>query len=752
MAASDSQPQPKKNTALRITFGMWLTTGLVNTGAAGLDSEVSKDDGTFADCTSEATEVATSSGTYYLDLTATEMDADVVAIQVKSSTTNAITYKCTIYPTSVGDWGVKLDDGVAHGGTLGSSTATLGLSRLSIVSQSSNTSALTITGNGTGHGLAATSGSGATGNGITALAASTNGIGFSSTGTGSGHGIFATTGGSGDGIHLTSVGGNSMTASGSISVLGVVTFNTFTVSNNVTVSGTTTFTGNVAMANGLTITRSSSNTSALTITGNGTGHGIIATSGSGATGDGIRAVAASSAGRGMFITGAEGLRVTGATSFNAINADAVAFTDFNLSNLAISGNLTVTTNLAVGGTSTFTGGIIGNITGNLSGSVGSVTGAVGSVTGAVGSVTGNVGGNLGGNVVGSVGSVAGNVTGSVGSIASGGITSASFSTTAGSINALSIVDQGQAQAATSTTLRLRATAAFADDELIGARILITGGTTGVGQSAAITDYTNATDTATIAAWPAGTPTGTITYMVFSSTPSGGGSGLSAQQTRDAMQLSPTGVTQTNSIDFKLDALAAGSGSGAYPINVTVTDGTDPLQNALVRVIEGINTFTVLTDVNGEGTFSLDAATWTVAVFKDGYAFTPTTRTVTGIQSGTLINDLVLSQVAPNPPPAEPNMCVIYGYIRDMQTLEMIAGVNVTVTLSATSAFSTNGAPVVGRSLSAQTNSAGYFSISVPKNNTITPSGTTYLIECDDCAFQVNQACNTDTLDIGTLIT
>lgn len=47
--------------------------------------------------------------------------------------------------------------------------------------------------------------------------------------------------------------------------------------------------------------------------------------------------------------------------------------------------------------------ITGNITGNLSGSVGSVTGSAGSVTGAVGSVTGNVGGN----VVGSVGSVTG---------------------------------------------------------------------------------------------------------------------------------------------------------------------------------------------------------------------------------------------------------------------------------------------------------------------------------------------------------
>jgi hypothetical protein len=66
--------------------------------------------------------------------------------------------------------------------------------------------------------------------------------------------------------------------------------------------------------------------------------------------------------------------------------------------------------------------IVGNITGNLSGSVGSVTGAVGSVTGAVGSVTGNVGGNVVGtvaSVVGAVGSVTGNVGGNVaGSVAS----------------------------------------------------------------------------------------------------------------------------------------------------------------------------------------------------------------------------------------------------------------------------------------------------------------------------------------------
>lgn len=81
------------------------------------------------------------------------------------------------------------------------------------------------------------------------------------------------------------------------------------------------------------------------------------------------------------------------------------------------------------GTSTYAGGAVasvtGNVGGNVTGSVGSVTGAVGSVTGnvggnvvgtvasvagAVGSVTGNVGGNVGGNVAGSVGSVTAGVT------------------------------------------------------------------------------------------------------------------------------------------------------------------------------------------------------------------------------------------------------------------------------------------------------------------------------------------------------
>ncbi len=103
MAASDAKPIPKKNTAYRVTFPIYDNDGDLVTGAAGLDSEVSKDGGTFADCTNEATEIATASGMYYLDLTSTEMNADTVAIIVKTSSTNAKTTPIVLYPEEAGD-------------------------------------------------------------------------------------------------------------------------------------------------------------------------------------------------------------------------------------------------------------------------------------------------------------------------------------------------------------------------------------------------------------------------------------------------------------------------------------------------------------------------------------------------------------------------------------------------------------------------------------------------------------------------
>jgi hypothetical protein len=96
MAASDAKPDPIRGVAYRVTFPMFDSAGDLVSGATGLDSEVSKDGGAFADCTNEATEIITSSGIYYLDLTSTEMAADTVAVIVKAS--DAQTTPLVLYP------------------------------------------------------------------------------------------------------------------------------------------------------------------------------------------------------------------------------------------------------------------------------------------------------------------------------------------------------------------------------------------------------------------------------------------------------------------------------------------------------------------------------------------------------------------------------------------------------------------------------------------------------------------------------
>jgi len=103
MASSDARPIPIKNTAFRAVFPILDADGDLVTGATGLDSEVSKDQGAFADCTNEATEIATSSGLYYLDLTSTEMNADCVAVIVKTTSSGAKTTVLVLYPQEADD-------------------------------------------------------------------------------------------------------------------------------------------------------------------------------------------------------------------------------------------------------------------------------------------------------------------------------------------------------------------------------------------------------------------------------------------------------------------------------------------------------------------------------------------------------------------------------------------------------------------------------------------------------------------------
>jgi len=131
MASGDARPFPLKNTAYRVTFPILDADGDLVTGATGLDSEVSKNGGTFADCTNEATEISTSSGVYYLDLSSTEMNADTVAIIVKTSSSGAKTTLIVLYPAEATDIPVNV---TAWNGTAVATPATAGYPAVTVKS------------------------------------------------------------------------------------------------------------------------------------------------------------------------------------------------------------------------------------------------------------------------------------------------------------------------------------------------------------------------------------------------------------------------------------------------------------------------------------------------------------------------------------------------------------------------------------------------------------------------------------------
>lgn len=100
MASTDADPIPIKNAAHRVTFALKDVNDDLVTASANPDSERSIDGGAFADCSNETTEIANASGIYYLDLNASEMNGDTVAIIVK--TDDAKTKDIVLYPVAGG--------------------------------------------------------------------------------------------------------------------------------------------------------------------------------------------------------------------------------------------------------------------------------------------------------------------------------------------------------------------------------------------------------------------------------------------------------------------------------------------------------------------------------------------------------------------------------------------------------------------------------------------------------------------------
>lgn len=116
---NNALPYPIYGSPFTIVYPFLDADGDLVTGASTPDAEVSKNGDTFADCTNESTEIATSSGVYYLTLTATEMTADVITVIAKSATSGMKTTVATLYPRKL----VTIRSGTSA--SAGSATSTI---------------------------------------------------------------------------------------------------------------------------------------------------------------------------------------------------------------------------------------------------------------------------------------------------------------------------------------------------------------------------------------------------------------------------------------------------------------------------------------------------------------------------------------------------------------------------------------------------------------------------------------------------
>lgn len=183
--------------------------------------------------------------------------------------------------------------------------------------------------------------------------------------------------------------------------------------------------------------------------------------------------------------------------------------------------------------------------------------------------------------------------------------------------------------------------------------------------------------------------------------------------------------------------SSGAGSGAYAITPHVEDALgNNLQNALVRVTEGINTFTTTTNASGNGSpaFSLDAATYTVTVTKGGYTFSTTTRTVTGNEAGTLTADLVMTAVVIPAPPADPTKGTVYGNLTITNGGSLL-GKTVRASLKGSGPYYWNGS-LIAAPVTTTTAADGSWALEVPGTDDITPAGAQWHFQQKDSGLNV----------------
>lgn len=209
--------------------------------------------------------------------------------------------------------------------------------------------------------------------------------------------------------------------------------------------------------------------------------------------------------------------------------------------------------------------------------------------------------------------------------------------------------------------------------------------------------------------------------------------------------------ETENCDILVSSLG-GMGTGPFSITVTVTDGTDPLQNVTTAIYDG-NTLAgrLVTDVNGQATFSLAAGTYTATTYKAGYTSAPATgRTVTGNETGTLTNDIVMTASGTITPPVNPDLCRLYGYFL-LPSGEPAQNIAVTATLVANRASEADQSIVAFEPVTVETDVNGYAEMDLVRTDQFSPTPT-YSITAPKCRINLrNISLTTATQDLAELL-
>ena len=221
------------------------------------------------------------------------------------------------------------------------------------------------------------------------------------------------------------------------------------------------------------------------------------------------------------------------------------------------------------------------------------------------------------------------------------------------------VNEGLAQAGSATTITLNANASSVDDCYNGQMIFIRSGT-GQDQLAVVTDYVGSTKVATIKThtnngqW-ATIPDTTSAYVMMPAhnDPAEDWDKVTAIKAKTdnlpsdpadqslleaaiASAVSPLALEATSQdIKDTVDALSNTTGTGARIVTITVRDSSAaPVQSATVRIYRAGETYAGVTNASGVATFSVDDATFTVAITAAGFSFTPVSLVVSGNVSQT----------------------------------------------------------------------------------------------------------------------